>query len=111
MTTAPTFSDTFIEKSKATQCLHHASIFGFRKTLLLIGNILGIILKVIWISYPEDIKISHLSTLKTCYNVSMKWTCENLPPQKSLENMTKKKRFNRKRISIGNRIIHACSKI
>ena len=86
----PDLLETVIEKCEVMQCFHHASVFGFSKTLLLIGNISEITLKGIWIIFPKDVKIYHLSTLKTCYNVSMKWKCEDLPAPKSLENMAKK---------------------
>ena len=60
----PNFSDTVTEKNQVMQCLHHTSIFGFSKTLLIIENVSVIILKEFWIIYPEGTKIDHLSTLK-----------------------------------------------
>ena len=85
----PNFSNTFIEKSEAMQCLHHASVLGFSRTLLLITNKLEIVLQLIWIIFPEGMKIAYLITLKTYFNTSMKWACEDLPPPKSFQSVAK----------------------
>ena len=84
-----TFSDKVIEKREVTQCLHRAAIFCLKKTLFLIVNKSENIFKGMWIHYNDDIKISHLSTLTICYNLSLKWMYECLPVPKSLNNLAK----------------------
>ena len=81
------FSDKVLEKTEAVQCLHHAAVYGFNKTLLLIGNRSGSMIKGIWMHCTDAIAIAHLSTLKTCYNLSLKWMCENENPPVHFENL------------------------
>ena len=50
----------------------------------------GTMLKLNWIIYLEDIKIAHLNAIKIFFNVSMKRTCEDLPPPKSSQILAKK---------------------
>ena len=46
-------------------------------------------LKGFWIHYDEDIKMAHFRTLKTCYNLILKWMHEDLSPPKSLNMLAK----------------------
>ena len=76
-------------KSEAIQCLHQVSVFRFGKILLLIGNTYGTIIKRIWMHFTESIRVDRLSTLKICYNLSIKWTCKDQPRLKSLYALAK----------------------
>ena len=46
-------------------------------------------LKGIWTHCNNDVKIDHLSTLKACCDLSLKWMCEDSLAPKSLNILTK----------------------